>query len=208
MISFFYKKIQKPRSQTLHMIPDLGKQGLRPCFGDFCHVSFFTILISSDMSNALIMHTKKILKNLNPYFMMFSFFTILKKSRSQTLDQMSQTLHQYLVFRTVIVLVITHNGETCNDKLIQHFNIVIIIRCTIYDSMFIASSLLTCPALQSKVCLLGSFHSFLVFPRNFESLHANQNNASEWYFRKHLFFVWNPLCEKNWSGTFHNPQIV
>ena len=45
--------------------------------------------------------------------MTFLFFHYLNKSRSQTLDHMSQALHQYLVFHTVNVLVITHNGEIC-----------------------------------------------------------------------------------------------
>ena len=133
----FYTIFQKPRSQTLHMVPDLGKQGPRPCFGHFCQISFLIILISADMSNVSIMHTIMFLNILKPYFM--SFFHIL-------------------VFHTVNVLVITHNGETCKDKVIKHLNIFVTIKCTIYDSMFMACSLLIYPALRSKVRLLGSFH--------------------------------------------------
>ena len=92
---------------------------------------------------------------------------------------MSQTLHQYLVFHTVNVLVITHNGEICKDKVIKHLNIVVTIRCDIYDSMFMACSLLTYPTFRSKVSFLGSFHSFLVFPNKVESLRANPNDVSE-----------------------------
>ena len=95
------------------------------------------------------------------------------------MDQMSQTLHQYSVFHTVNVLVTTHNVEICKDKVIKHLNTAVTIRCTIYDSMFMACSLLTYPAFWSKVSLLGSFHSFLVFPRKVDSLRANQKNVSE-----------------------------
>ena len=77
------------------------------------------------------------------------------------------------------VLVITHNGDICKDKEIKQLNIVVTIKCTIYDSMFMACSLLIYPAFRSKVRLLGSFHSFLVFPRKVESLRANPNNVSE-----------------------------
>ena len=92
---------------------------------------------------------------------------------------MSLTLHNYLVSHTVNVLVITHNGEICKDKLIKKLNIVVTIICTIYDSMFMACSLLTYPTFWSKVSFLGSFHSFLVFPRKVESLHANPKNMFE-----------------------------
>ena len=146
---------------------------------------------------------------MKPYLMKFFFvFSLLKKPRSQTLDQISQNLHQYLVFHTANLPVITHNGEIFNDKIIQHLNIVVIIRCTIYDSMFMACRLLTYPALRSKVRLLGSFHSFLVFPSKVESLCDNPKNSSEWYFRKHVLFVWNPICGKKLSWTWQNPQIV
>ena len=123
------------------------------------------------------MHTILFLNILKPYFMTFFIFSLLKKPRSQTLDQMSQTLHQYLVFHTVNVLVITHNGEICKDKLIQHINIVIIIICNMYDSMFMACSLLTYPVFRSKVHLLVSFHLFLVFPRKVESPYAKPKNV-------------------------------
>ena len=128
------------------------------------------------------MHTIVFLNILKPYSMTFlSFFLYFKESRSQTMDQMSRTLHQYLVFRTVNVLAITHNGEICKNKLIKHLNIFSTIRCTIYDFLCMACSLLIYPAFQSKVHLPGSFHSFLVFPIKFESLCANPNNLSERY---------------------------
>ena len=44
-ISYFYTVFQKSTSQTLHMVPDLGKQSPRPCFEHFCHISFFTNFI-------------------------------------------------------------------------------------------------------------------------------------------------------------------
>ena len=63
------------------MVPDLGKQGLRPYFGKFCYVSFLLILISADMSNASIMHTIVFLNILKPYFMTFFIFSLLKKTK-------------------------------------------------------------------------------------------------------------------------------
>ena len=77
------------------------------------------------------------------------------------------------------VLVITHNGDICKDREIKQLNIVVTIKCTIYDSMFIACSLLTYPDFRYEVRLLVSFHSFLVFPSKVESPHANPNNVSE-----------------------------
>ena len=53
----FYTIFQKPISNTLHMVPYLGKQVSQPCYGHFCHISFFTNLITTDMYNASIMHT-------------------------------------------------------------------------------------------------------------------------------------------------------
>ena len=90
------------------------------------------------------------------------------------MDQMSQTSHQYLVFHTVNVLVITHNGEICKDKVIKHLNIFITIRCTIYDSMLMACNLLTYHVLRSKVFLPSSFHSFLVFQSKLSHFVLNQ----------------------------------
>ena len=143
----FYTIFQKPISNTLHMVPYLGKQVSQPCYGHFCHISFFTNLITTDMYNASIMHTIVFLNILKPYFMTFFIFHYLK-IRAQTLDHMSQTLHQYLVFSTVNVLVITRNVEICKDKLIKHLNIVVTIRCTIYVSVLMACSLLTYPAFR------------------------------------------------------------
>ena len=131
------------------------------------------------MSNASIMHKIVFLNILKPYFMMFFIFSLLKKPRSQTLDQMSQTLHQYLVFHNSNVLVITPNSEIFNDKLIRHLNIVVIIICTIYYSMFMACIILTYTAFRSKFRLLGSFHSSLVLPSKVESLCDNPKNSSE-----------------------------
>ena len=121
--------------------------------GIFFTYQFLLISISTYMYNESIMHKVLFLNIMKPYFMTF-FFLQLKKSRSQTLDQMSHTLHQYLVFLTFNVLVITHNNEICKDKLIQHLNIVVIVRCTIYDSVFMDCSLLIYPVFQSKVFLL------------------------------------------------------
>ena len=59
------------------------------------------------MSNASIMHTIVFLNILKPYFMKFFHYL---KIRAQTLNHMYQILHQYLVFCTVNVLVITQNG--------------------------------------------------------------------------------------------------
>ena len=77
--SRFNTVFQKPRSQTLHMVPDLGKQGPRPCFGHFFQVSYLLILISADIPNASIMPKIVFLNILKPYFMtLFHFFTIKK----------------------------------------------------------------------------------------------------------------------------------
>ena len=63
--------------------------------------------------------------------------------------------------------------DDVRQRIHASLNIVVIVRCTIYDSVFMDCSLLIYPLFQSKVFFIGSFHSFLVFPSKFESLHAN-----------------------------------